>query len=173
MPIIHPYRNFHPDIAPDVFVAENATIIGEVEIGAQSSVWFQAVIRGDVGGIKIGKRTNVQDHAMIHCTTNRSTTTIGDDVVIGHRAILHGCRIENEVLIGMGAIILDEALIPSHTIIAAGALVPEGKVLESGFLYAGIPARKLKPLSPEQINSITEGAHRYVSKAAWYKNRGE
>ncbi|MEO1451249.1 MAG: gamma carbonic anhydrase family protein, partial [Bacteroidota bacterium] len=136
---------------------------------AQSSVWFQAVLRGDVGAIRIGKRTNIQDHALLHCSTGRTPTLVGNDVVIGHRAILHGCTVEDAVLIGMGAIILDEAIVPTHTIVAAGALVTEGKTLESGFLYAGVPARKLKPLTPQQIAGIPTGAAGYVEKAAWYR----
>lgn len=170
MALIQAYKTYYPQIATDVFMAENATVIGEVEIGAQSSIWFQAVVRGDVGLIRIGERTNIQDHAMLHCSTGRSQTHIGNDVVIGHRAILHGCTVEDEVLIGMGAIILDEAIIPRHTIVAAGALVPEGKKLESGWLYVGVPAKALKPLTPAQITDIKRGAARYVQKADWYRH---
>jgi carbonic anhydrase/acetyltransferase-like protein (isoleucine patch superfamily) len=169
MPLIKPFKSHQPQIAADVFVAENATIIGEVEIGAQSSIWYQAVLRGDVGAIRIGERTNIQDGAILHCTTGRTPVLVGNDVVVGHRAILHGCTVEDEALIGMGAIVLDEAVVPKHTIIAAGALVPEGKKLESGFLYAGVPAKKLKPLNLQQIQMIRFGALGYVEKAKHHK----
>ncbi|MEM7370099.1 MAG: gamma carbonic anhydrase family protein [Bacteroidota bacterium] len=162
MAFIRSFGKHTPKIAPDVFVADSATIIGQVEIGAQSSIWYQAVLRGDVGGIVIGQRSNIQDAAILHCTTGRTPCVVGNDIVVGHRAILHGCRIENEVLIGMGAIVLDEVVVPSHTIIAAGALVPEGKKLQAGFLYAGIPAKPIKPLSPQQIMMIKMGAAHYV-----------
>ena len=168
MPIIQAFGPHRPKMAEDVFVAENATIIGEVSIGALSSIWFQAVLRGDVGAIQIGERTNIQDAAILHCTTGRTPTIVGNDVVVGHRAILHGCTIEDEVLIGMGAIILDEAVVPSHTIVAAGALVSEGKQLKSGWLYAGVPAKPLKPLTDQQIQMIRYGAAGYVEKSRIY-----
>ncbi|MEL6592876.1 MAG: gamma carbonic anhydrase family protein [Bacteroidota bacterium] len=169
MALLKPYKAYHPSFGPEVFLAENATIIGEVRIGGQSSVWYQAVLRGDVGAIHIGERTNIQDAAILHCTTGRTPTVVGNDVVVGHRAVLHGCTIEDEVLIGMGAIILDEAVVQKHCIVAAGALVPEGKVLESGYLYAGVPAKQIKALSPEQIEMIRYGAKAYVEKAAEYR----
>jgi len=171
MPIIQPYRQFFPQISEDVYVADNATIIGEVVIGASSSVWYHAVIRGDVGLIQIGQRTNIQDGVIIHCTTDRSQTIIGDEVVIGHGAILHGCRLEDRSMIGMGAIVLDLSVVPSHTIVAAGALIPEGKQLEPGYIYAGVPAKALKPASDNQIAEILTIAERYVKKAAWYRQR--
>ncbi len=163
--MIKSFENFIPSIAEDVFIAENATVIGEVSIGARSSVWYQAVIRGDVGGLFIGEETNVQDGVVIHCSEYRTQTHIGNRVVIGHQAMLHGCTIEDEVLIGMSSIILDEVYIPSHTIIAAGALIPERTKLESGYIYAGVPAKKLKVASPEQIAHIKVLADRYVNKA--------
>lgn len=169
MPLLQPYRGIFPTLAPDVFLAENATLIGDVHIGAGSSVWYQAVLRGDVDAIRIGEQTNLQDAVIVHCTTNRCPTVVGDRVVVGHRAILHGCTIGDEVLIGMGAILLDEAVVPTHTIVAAGALLTEGMVLESGFLYAGIPARKIKRLSNAQIESIRQGALHYVEKAREYR----
>ncbi len=168
MALIKPYKEFHPGFGPEVFLAENATIIGEVRIGAQSSVWYQAVLRGDVGAILIGERSNIQDAAILHCTTGGTPTIVGNDVVVGHRAVLHGCTIEDEVLVGMGAIILDGAVVQKHCIVAAGALVSEGKILESGFLYAGVPAKQIKKISPEQIEMIRYGASAYVEKAKEY-----
>ncbi|MEM7655901.1 MAG: gamma carbonic anhydrase family protein [Bacteroidota bacterium] len=172
MPIIQAFGSHHPSIAEDAFVAGNATIIGEVKIGAKSSIWFQAVLRGDVGAIQIGERTNIQDAAILHCTTGRTPTIVGNEVVVGHRAILHGCQIEDQVLIGMGAIVLDEVVVPSQTIIAAGALVPEGKHLKSGWLYAGVPAKPLKPLTDQQLQMIRLGAAGYVEKSRLYLEEG-
>lgn len=171
MPIIKAYKNYYPQIAPDVFLAENATVIGQVEIGPESSVWYNAVIRGDVGLLKIGARTSIQDGVIVHCTTDISETHIQDDVVIGHGAILHGCTVEKKVLVGMGAILLDLCHIPSHTIIAAGALIPERKVLEPGFIYAGVPAKPIKQLSEAQRKNIATTANRYVEKARWYREQ--
>ena len=169
MALIRPYRNFHPIIDPSVFLAENATIIGEVVIGASSSIWYHTVLRGDVGAIQIGQQTNIQDGVIVHCTTGLSTVWIGNRVTVGHRAVLHGCHIEDEVLIGMGAIVLDNAHIPSHTWVAAGALVTAHKILEPGFIYAGIPAKKWKPISKDQLNRIKEGALGYVAKGEEYR----
>lgn len=162
MAIIRAFKGNEPQIEDEAFIADNATIIGEVSIGKRSSIWYQAVLRGDVGGIIIGENTNIQDASILHCTTGRNACKVGNGVTVGHRAILHGCTIEDDVLIGMGAIVLDDALVPSQTIVAAGALVPQGKVLESGFLYAGIPAKKIKPLSPQQIAMIKLSALHYV-----------
>jgi carbonic anhydrase/acetyltransferase-like protein (isoleucine patch superfamily) len=172
MPLIQPYRGILPVVAPDVFVAENATLIGDVQVGEGSSIWYQAVLRGDVDAIRIGRETNLQDAVIVHCTTGRCPTMVGDRVIVGHRAILHGCTIGDEVLIGMGAIVLDEAVVPMHTIVAAGSLVPERMVLESGFLYAGVPVRKIKQLSPSQVESIRLGALHYVEKAREYRETG-
>jgi carbonic anhydrase/acetyltransferase-like protein (isoleucine patch superfamily) len=169
MALVKSYRQFIPQIAPDVFLAETAVVIGEVEIGSQSSVWYHAVIRGDVGRIRVGKRSSVQDFAMIHCTNGRSTTEIGDDVVIGHHAVLHGCRVEHESLIGMGAVVLDLAVVGSQCIVAAGAVVPEGMILESGHLYAGVPARKIRPLTPENLAMIRISSPRYIEYAASHR----
>jgi len=147
------------------FVAENATLIGAVTMGRGSSVWYGAVLRGDVQPIYIGERTNIQDLAMIHATTGRTPTTVGNDVTVGHGAILHGCTIGDEVLIGMGAVILDGAIVPGHTLVAAKALVLENSVLESGWLYGGIPAKKIKPLSEEQLAFFARSAAHYVAAA--------
>jgi carbonic anhydrase/acetyltransferase-like protein (isoleucine patch superfamily) len=157
--------DFRPELAENVFVAANASVIGKVKIGKNSSVWYNAVLRGDMEEIIIGERTNIQDGAIVHTTTLRTPTVIGNDVTVGHNAIIHGCTIENEVLIGMGAIILDEVHVPKHTIVAANALVTERSVLESGWLYAGIPAKKIKELSPAQIKHLKMSAEHYVLNA--------
>ncbi len=163
--MIKNFLSYSPQIAEGVFIAENATIIGRVSIGKDSSVWYNAILRGDVDEIHIGERTNIQDAAILHCSVQRQAVIIGNDVTIGHGAMIHGCTIEDEVLIGMGAIILDEAYIPKHTVVAAGALVTERSVLESGFLYAGMPAKKIKALSPEQIALLKVSAAHYVENA--------
>jgi carbonic anhydrase/acetyltransferase-like protein (isoleucine patch superfamily) len=151
-------------------LAENATIIGDVILGDDCSVWFQAVIRGDVNAIRIGHRVNVQDGAIIHCTWNKAATSIGDDVSIGHRAIVHGCTLKNNILVGMGAIIMDHAVVEDNVLIAAGAIVLENMVLESGYIYAGIPARKVKPLSEEQFSqTVSRIANNYITYAGWFK----
>ncbi|MEO0471774.1 MAG: gamma carbonic anhydrase family protein [Bacteroidota bacterium] len=165
MALIKDYQKHSPKIDSTARLAENATVIGEVFIGAQSSIWYQVVLRGDVGAIHIGERTNIQDAAILHCSTGRTPCIVGNDVVVGHRAILHGCTVEDEALIGMGAIVLDEAVVPTHCIVAAGAVVPEGKKLESGWLYAGIPAKKIKAISPQHIAMIKMGAAHYVENA--------
>lgn len=159
-----------PTISNTAWIAQNATITGDVSIGEQSSVWFQVVIRGDVNTIKIGERTNIQDHSMIHGSTGGIDTIIGDGVTIGHRAIVHGCTIEDDVLIGMGAIILDEVTVESNVIVAAGAVVTTGQVLQSGFLYAGVPAKRIKPVSSKMIEQyIKEGANGYVNTKELYR----
>ncbi|MFN5091318.1 MAG: gamma carbonic anhydrase family protein, partial [Bacteroidota bacterium] len=142
----------------------------DVIMGDDCSVWFQAVIRGDVNAIRIGHRVNVQDGAIIHCTWNKAATTIGDNVSIGHRAIVHGCTLKNNILVGMGAIIMDHAVVEDNVLIAAGAIVLENMVLESGYIYAGIPARKVKPLSEEQFSqTVSRIANNYVTYAGWFK----
>ena len=163
--MIRSYKQYTPKIAKDAFIAENATIIGEVELGSHSSIWYQTVLRGDVGLIQIGERTNIQDAAILHCTTGSTPCIVGNDVVVGHRAILHGCKVEDECLIGMGAIVLDRVVVPKHTVIGAGALIPEGKKLESGWLYAGVPAKPIKRLEEYHIQMIQGGAIHYVENA--------
>jgi carbonic anhydrase/acetyltransferase-like protein (isoleucine patch superfamily) len=139
-------------------------------MGDDCSVWFQAVIRGDVNAIRIGHRVNVQDGAIIHCTWNKAATSIGDNVSIGHRAIIHGCTLKNNILVGMGAIIMDHAVVEDNVLIAAGAIVLENTVLESGYIYAGIPARKVKPLSEEQFSqTVSRIANNYITYAGWFK----
>jgi gamma-carbonic anhydrase len=169
MPLIKPVKGVLPKFGEDCFIAENATIVGDVETGDQCSVWFQAVIRGDVNSIRMGNKVNVQDGAIIHCTYQKAPTTIGNNVSIGHRAIVHGCTIKDNVLIGMGAIVMDHALVEENVLIAAGAVVLENSHLESGFIYAGIPAKKVKALSEEAFeNSIQRIANNYIMYSGWF-----
>src|SRR5690606_13313935 len=151
MPIIKPVNGKHPHIPDDCYIAENATIVGEVTMGSQCSVWFNAVIRGDVHYITMGNRVNVQDGAVIHATYQKSPTTIGNNVSIGHNALVHGCTIHDNVLIGMGSIVMDDCVVESNSIIAAGAVVTKNTRVESGSVYAGVPARKVKDISRELI----------------------
>lgn len=170
MAIIKAIRGIAPEIGNDCFFADNATIIGDVKMGDQCSVWFQAVVRGDVNYIKIGHKVNIQDGAIIHGTYHKAATEIGDEVSIGHRAIVHGCTIHDRVLIGMGAIVMDHAIVESHVLVAAGSVVLENSVLESGFIYAGVPARKIKPLSAEEFKQTIERiANAYLFYSKWYK----
>lgn len=164
MALCKPYEGIEPIIDPAAMLAENATIVGDVVIGAEVTVWYQAVMRGDVGPIRIGARTNIQDGAMLHCSKGLSECHVGDEVVVGHKAILHGCRIEDRVLIGMGAIILDNAIVETGCIIAAGAVVTQDTRCEAGWLYAGVPAKKLKPVSDAQKAGILDSAARYVEE---------
>lgn len=170
MAIIRPARDIEPTIGDNCFLADNAVIIGDVQMGKDCSVWWSAVVRGDVNAIRIGDRVNIQDGAVIHCTFEKSETIIGNDVSIGHNAIVHGCTVEDEVLIGMGAIIMDLAVVQKHVIVAAGAVVLENTVLESGWIYGGIPAKKIKPLDPENRQFfITRTAKNYVKYSEWFK----
>ncbi|MDA9338336.1 gamma carbonic anhydrase family protein [Flavobacteriaceae bacterium] len=170
MKIIKPVNGKHPQISKDCFIAENATIVGEVFIGKQCSVWFNAVIRGDVHYIKIGNKVNIQDGAVIHATFQKSPTTIGNNVSIGHNAIVHGCTIHDNVLIGMGSIIMDDCVIESNSIIAAGAVVSKNTHVESGTIYAGVPAKKIKNISNEMISGeIDRIANNYVEYSSWFK----
>ncbi len=170
MPIIKSVRGKSPQIPSDCFVAENATIVGEVTMGKECSVWFNAVIRGDVHFIKMGDKVNVQDGAVIHATYEKSPTTIGNNVSIGHNAIVHGCTIHDNVLVGMGSIIMDDCIVESNTIVAAGAVVTKNTRIESGSIYAGVPAKKVKDISPEltsgEVNRIADN---YVKYARWFK----
>ncbi len=170
MSIIKPVNGKHPEIADDCFIAENATIVGEVKIGKQCSVWFNAVIRGDVHFIKIGDKVNIQDGAIIHATYQKSPTTIGNNVSIGHNAIVHGCTIKDNVLIGMGSIVMDDCVVESNSIIAAGAVVTKNTHVESGSIYAGIPAKKVKDISQELISGeINRIANNYIEYSSWFK----
>jgi carbonic anhydrase/acetyltransferase-like protein (isoleucine patch superfamily) len=170
MALIKQVRGFDPQFGEDCYLAENATVIGDVIMGNQCSVWFQAVVRGDVNSIRIGNKVNIQDGAIIHGTYQRAGTVIGDDVSIGHRAIVHGCTLHDHVLVGMGAIIMDHTVVESNVLVAAGAIVLENSRLESGHIYAGIPAKKVKAISPEQFgDSIERIANAYIMYAGWYR----
>ena len=159
-----------PVFGKNCFLAENATLIGDIEIGDNCSIWYSAVLRGDVNYIKIGNNSNVQDGAIIHGTYKKSATNIGNNVTIAHGAILHGCTIKDNVMVGMNAVVLDDAVVNSNTIIAAGSVVTKGTVVESGCVYAGIPAKKVKEISPELLEGeINRIAKAYDTYAGWYK----
>lgn len=163
-------NNITPAIGKRCFIAPNATIVGDVTMGEDCSIWFNAVIRGDVNAVKMGDKVNVQDNAVIHCTFQKNATTIGNNVSIGHNAIVHGCTIHDNVLIGMGAIVMDRCVVHSNTIIAAGAVVLEGTVVEEGSIYAGVPAKKVKAIPEEKISGeIDRIANNYILYASWFK----
>ena len=168
MAIIRPLRCFTPKIGKNCFIAENAVIIGDVTIGDDCSIWYGVVLRGDVNTIKIGNRVNIQDNASVHTLYQRSVTIIGDDVSVGHNAVVHGAKVGNDVLVGMGAILMDNAEIPDGTIIAAGAVVPSNHVLEPG-VYAGVPAKRIKEGSEQITASAHKNAQGYLLYKDWYK----
>ena len=170
MSLIKPVNGKFPEIPDDCYVAENATIVGEVTLGEQCSVWFNAVIRGDVHYIKIGNKVNIQDGAVIHATYQKSPTNIGNNVSIGHNAIVHGCSIHDNVLIGMGSIIMDDCIIESNSIIAAGAVLTKNTRVESDSVYAGVPAKKVKDISEELMKGeLDRIANNYVKYSSWFK----
>lgn len=169
MPLILPVKDKNPIWGNDSFLADNCTIVGDVQIGSNCSVWFNAVIRGDVNTILIGDYTNIQDGAVIHATYLKAATTIGSFVSIGHNALVHGCTLNNHVLVGMGAIVMDHAVVEEFVIIAAGAVVLENTLCETGYLYAGVPAKKIKPISDEQRELLKNLPHNYVLYASWFK----
>ncbi|MGB7843175.1 MAG: gamma carbonic anhydrase family protein [Salinimicrobium sp.] len=171
MPLILPVLDKSPRYDDSCFIAENATIVGDVEFGKNCSVWFNAIIRGDVNSIRIGDRTNIQDGAVVHCTYEKAATTIGNEVSIGHRAIVHGSTVKDNVLIGMGAIVMDHAVINENCIIAAGAVVLENSVCEAGYIYAGIPAKKMKKLSDLQIKNMKKTAMNYIKYSGWFSEK--
>lgn len=168
--MIKAVRGKEPIIGEDCFIAENATIVGEVSMGKQCSVWFNAVLRGDVHFIKMGNKVNVQDGAVVHCTYLKSPTTIGNNVSIGHNAIVHGCTIHDNVLVGMGSIIMDDCIVESNSIIAAGAVLTKGTHVPSGSIFAGMPAKKIKDISPElSLGEINRIAEAYTMYSGWFK----
>lgn len=168
MPVILPVKGVSPQIAEDCFVAENATIVGDTVIGSRCSIWFNAVIRGDVNSIRIGNETNIQDGAVIHATYQKASTTIGNRVSVGHNALVHGCIVKDNVLIGMGAIVMDNAVVEEFCIIAAGSVVLENTVCESGYLYAGTPAKKIKLLTEQQLDLLKRLPDNYNLYASWF-----
>ena len=169
MPLILPVKDKNPIWGDVCYLADNCTIVGDVQIGSNCSVWFNAVIRGDVNTISIGDYTNIQDGAVIHATYLKAATTIGSYVSIGHNALVHGCTLKNHVLVGMGAIVMDHAVVEEFVIIAAGAIILENTICESGYLYAGVPAKKIKPITDEQRALLKKLPHNYVMYASWFK----
>ena len=170
MALIKSVNGVGPKFGNNCYLAENATVVGDVEMGDDCSVWFTAVVRGDVNWIRMGNKVNIQDGAIIHCTYKKFPTLLGNNVSIGHRAIVHGCTIHDNVLVGMGAIVMDNVIVESNVLIAAGAVVLENSVLESGYIYAGVPAKKVKPLSIELFkDSIERIANNYVMYSSWFK----
>ena len=168
--LIKSVRGLTPKYGIDCFFAENSTIIGEVIIGDNCSVWYQAVIRGDVNSINIGNRVNIQDGAIIHGTYEQSATKIGNDVSIGHNAIIHGCTIKDSVLVGMGSIIMDDSVIESNSIIAAGSVLPKNTIVPVGSVFAGVPAKKIKEIDQDlQKKEIERIAKNYLTYASWFK----
>ena len=168
--IIRAVNGKHPQIPNDCYVAENATVVGDVILGSQCSIWFNAVIRGDVHFIKIGNKVNIQDGAIIHCTYQKHPTIIGNNVSIGHNAIVHGCTVHDNVLIGMGAIVMDNCIIESNAIVAAGAVVKQNTVVESGTIYAGVPAKKVKDINTSDFaGEIERISNNYVMYSSWFK----
>jgi carbonic anhydrase/acetyltransferase-like protein (isoleucine patch superfamily) len=170
--MILPYNNIWPRIARNAFLVDNCDIIGDVEIGEQSSIWFGTVVRGDIHHIKIGNRTNIQDNSVVHVTADTAPTIIGNNVTVGHGAILHGCTVEDDCLIGMGSRILDNAVIGNHSMVAAGSVVLPGVEIPSGMLVAGIPAEIKRELHPDDIREIELSAQRYIDYFSTYLHGG-
>ena len=168
--LIKTVRDFTPQWGSDCFIAENATLIGDLVMGNQCSVWYQAVIRGDVNSIRIGNRVNIQDGAVIHATYEKTKTIIGNDVSIGHNAIVHGCILKDNVLVGMGSIVMDNCIVESNSIIAAGSVVTQNTHVPAGTIYAGVPARKIKDIDPKlQKGEIERIAKNYLMYSSWFK----
>jgi carbonic anhydrase/acetyltransferase-like protein (isoleucine patch superfamily) len=172
MALIKKVKGIAPQWGNDCFIADNATLTGDVIMGDRCSIWFNAVVRGDVHSIRIGNNVNVQDGAVIHCTYQKASVTIGDNVSIAHNAILHGCTVHDNVLIGMGAIIMDHVVIHSNSIIAAGAVVLENTVVESGSVFGGMPAKKIKSIDLRLVEGeINRIANNYMMYASWYNEK--
>ena len=170
MPLILPVKGIMPIFGANCFLAPNATIVGDVVTGDDCSIWFNAVVRGDVNTIRLGNKVNVQDGAVIHCTFEKAATVIGNNISIGHNAIVHGCVLEDNVLVGMGAIIMDNCRVGSNSIIAAGAVVLENTIVDPGSIYAGVPARKIRDISQEMISGEIERiAKNYLLYSSWFK----
>jgi carbonic anhydrase/acetyltransferase-like protein (isoleucine patch superfamily) len=170
MPVILPVKGILPEIPDSCFVAPNATIVGDVVMGEECSIWFNAVVRGDVNSIRMGNKVNIQDGACIHCTYEKTKVVMGNNVSVGHHAIVHGCTLEDNVLVGMGAIVMDNVKVGSNSIIAAGAVVLENTIVPPGTIYAGVPARKVKDISPEMIKGEIERiANNYTMYSSWFK----
>lgn len=169
MAIVKGVRGKFPQMGNNCFLAENATVVGEVTMGDNCSVWFNAVVRGDVHFIKIGNNVNIQDGAVIHCTYQKAGTTIGNNVSIGHNALVHGCTVHDDVLIGMGAIVMDNVVVGSNTIIAAGSVVLENTIVEPDSIYAGVPAKKVKDISEKQKEVFSRTANNYIMYSEWFK----
>lgn len=170
MALILDCRGFSPKFGNNLYLAPNATIVGDVVMGDDCSIWFNAVIRGDVNSIRIGNKVNIQDNAVLHCTYEKTKTVIGDNVSIGHHALVHGCTIEENVLVGMGAIIMDNCYIEKNSLIAAGAVVLENTRVEAGSVYAGVPARKIKQLDASTFEGQNMRiANNYLKYASWFK----
>ncbi len=163
--LVLPFRNILPRIAPSAFIAPNATVIGDVEIGPDSSIWYGVVVRGDVFPIRIGARSNIQDNSVVHVTEGQFATTIGSDVLIGHGCIIHGCTLEDGSFVGMGSTVLDGARVESGAMLAAGSLLTSGKVVRSGELWAGRPAQSIRPLSDRDRAAMRSGIEHYVQVA--------
>ncbi len=170
MAIIKEVKGKEPSFGEGCWLAENAVVVGEVEMGENCTVWFSAVVRGDVHSIKIGNNTNIQDNATIHCTYKTAPTSIGSNVTIGHNAIVHGCTLEDNVLVGMGAIVMDHVVVKSGAIIAAGAVVLENTMVEENSIYAGVPAKKVKQVDDSNIAMMQRIAGNYVKYASWFDN---
>ena len=170
MALIKKCRGFIPQIGEDCWIAENATLVGDLVMGNQCSVWFNAVIRADVNSIRIGNRVNIQDGAILHCTYEKTKVDIADNVSVGHNALIHGCKIESNVLIGMGAIVMDNCHVESNSIVAAGAVLLEGTKVESWSIYAGVPAKKVKTLSEKLFKGEVERISKnYIKYSSWFK----
>jgi carbonic anhydrase/acetyltransferase-like protein (isoleucine patch superfamily) len=173
MPLILPVKNKNPEWGKNCFIAENSTLVGDVIMGDNCSVWFNAVVRGDVNFIKIGDNVNIQDGVVIHCTYLKAGTNIGNNVSIGHNALVHGCTLHDNVLVGMGAIVMDHAVVEPFCIIAAGAIVLENTICESGFIYAGAPARKVKAITDQQRELLQQLPQNYIMYSKWFTSGQE